>query len=651
MSGKRLTTASTSPLARSNYVQDETITSPGPPAALVQPAKANIDDDDELLVAARQVRQAMTESISLFQEEIAKDELHQFKSSKMEPLTRLSKSLGAQDWRAMVASFASFAPVPNTERTSKFVEPPPRYRSRVSKFLPRERHSDVQAARRRTIGTRSRGSTPNSLREAALEAALAEKSAVNGVKAATDEPILLDDDDVEDPVQDTTYPSIEQSRTTQPMAIDPQLTQFGPTVNGSSNVLSNHQASFHTSNQVFDLDDDSPVAVEQSAPATQDGSIPVSENAHMRSYTALKAVSPVRQDKERMVPKVPSPMPMSPVIASLSQAFQSNGFAAQPARSASPQPQLFSQASPPKSVTLDPRERPIPPAAALPSPPEAVTQDPRKRPSPSPSRLPLQAPPPKPAPRDPRQRPPTSVAIQSAPKAAPPEVATRDPRQRPSQPVQSPKLKMQPKKPPPRRQVSAPHVNPFALLEGMGDDDDEEDKDEDEEENHDDEAADIDVIVEHNPGLQNNTFVAANAMQQLHATAHVNASDQDATANQYPDPSQLDAGMWENQTAAKDKAGYEKYFSESEDDREGEGYEYDDAGMGSGGEVAFDDDEGEDEDEDEEEEEDFDEDDEEDDESMEEDDEDEPQGGDRAAAWQAANGGKSGASVEDAIEL
>ena len=202
-------------------------------------------------------------------------------------------------------------------------------------------------------------------------------------------------------------------------------------------------------------------------------------------------------------------------------------------------------------------------------------------------------------------------------------------------------------------------MNSFALLEGMGDDDDE---DEDEENGDDDEneAAGEDMPILQNPrdsGTQNDTFVAANDMQLLQAAAKVHTSGNDDKANGSLHPSQLSGGMWDQHDAtAKDEAGYAKYFSESEDDGEGEGYEYDDAGMRPGGEMGLDDeDEGEAEDEEDEddgedeedEEEEFDE----DDESMEEDDEDEPQGRARVAAWGAANGGKSGASVEDAIEL
>ena len=185
----------------------------------------------------------------------------------------------------------------------------------------------------------------------------------------------------------------------------------------------------------------------------------------------------------------------------------------------------------------------------------------------------------------------------------------------------------------------------------MGDDDDDDDEEDEDGEDDDDDAADGDVAMEQEMPkniIHDNTFVAANAMQQLQA-------GKDDIASHYMNPSQLDGGMWDDHAQAKDEAGYSKYFSESEDDGDGvdDGYDYDDAGVGPGGEVAYDDedDEGaEDEDEDEDEEEDFDEDEEQDDESMEDDDE-EPQDRNRAAAWGAANGGKSGASIEDAIEL
>jgi len=659
ISGKRLTTASASPLARSTYLPDETIASLDSPAAMPQPA--NIDDDDELLVAARQVRQAMTESISLFQEEIAKDEVHQSQSSKAEPLTRLSKSLGAQDWRATVASFTSLAPAPSTERTSKFVEPAPRYRNRVSKFLPRDLHGDVQAARRRTIGTRLRGGTPNPVRETALEVAVAEQSFVNGVKSAKDEPILLDDDDddIQILAKDAISPLTEESYSTQPMPIDPQLTQFGPVVNGSPRTFSDRAASMHSPPQVSDSDSSYPVVAGESHHMAQPAVVPASNAVSGRPH-APEAASSAIIDNNIMITELPTPARVTPAVAPSLQPTQSDES---PVKSPTTQLQLLSQAPPQKAETLDPRKTANPPAASQPavepSPPSAVTQDSRERPYPPPPPQVLpQASTSKPAPRDPRQRSPPPVAPQPAPKAAPQKAPTRDPRQRPAPTIQSLKLKMQPK-PPPRRQVSAPHVNSFALLEGMGDDDDE---DEDEENGDDDEneAAGEDMPILQNPrdsGTQNDTFVAANDMQLLQAAAKVHTSGNDDKANGSLHPSQLSGGMWDQHDAtAKDEAGYAKYFSESEDDGEGEGYEYDDAGMRPGGEMGLDDeDEGEAEDEEDEddgedeedEEEEFDE----DDESMEEDDEDEPQGRARVAAWGAANGGKSGASVEDAIEL
>jgi len=649
ISGKRLTTASASPLARSTYLQDEAAAPPNlASGAMQQPV--NTDDDDELLVAARQVRQAMTESISLFQEEIAKDELHQSQRSRAEPLTRLSKSLGTQDLRATIASLTSFAPVPSTERTSKFVELPPRCRNRVSKFLPRERHSDVQAHRRRTIGTRSRGSTPNPLREAALEAAVAEESFINGGRVARDEPVLLDDDDddVQDSGKNAISPSVEQSCTTQPMAIDPQLTQFGTFINGSSTANNNHGASPHASPQVLDLDDSYSVHAEKTHSPAQPATIPASEAVFGRQY-APEAASFAKLNNDIVLPDVATHAQTSPAIVSFVQPSQPHEVAVKPT---STQPQLLPQAPPQKAVIVDPRKRLTPPASshppAEPLPPKAATQDPRKRPSPPlPAQTLRQASPPKPAPRDPRQRPQASVPPQAAPQTAQ-KAPTRDPRQRPSQPVQSPKLKMQPKQPP-RRQVSAPHVNPFALLEGMGDDDDDDDNEDEDGEDDEDDVVEEDVAMEQETPkniIHDNTFVAANAMQQFQA-------GKDDTANHYMDPSQLDGGMWDDQTIAKDEAGYSKYFSESEDDGDGDGYDHDDAGMGPGGEVAFDDDdEGEEDlDEDEDEEEEFDEDDEDDEGSMEGEDDEEPQDRDRAAAWGAANGGKSGASVEDAIEL
>jgi len=154
------------------------------------------NDDDEILLAARQVRQAMAESMRLFQDEIAKDEKRKSESSQSNAATtrNASKSLGAQDFGT---SFHTTASTSLGGRASRFAEPPPKYRSRVSKFLPRERYADIQAHRRTATSVTPRTTPSASRRSETLSRSVAQASTFDGQKAATniDNVIDLDDDE------------------------------------------------------------------------------------------------------------------------------------------------------------------------------------------------------------------------------------------------------------------------------------------------------------------------------------------------------------------------------------------------------------------------------------------------------------------------
>jgi len=150
------------------------------------------NDDDEILLAARQVRQAMAESMTLFQDEIAKDGTGKSESTQTNVAT--TKNMGAQE---PVNSLRSTTSTSLGGRASRFVEPPPKYRNRVSKFLPRERYADIQVRRRGTANAAPRTTPLASRRSETLSRAVAQVSTADEQKASdkTDHVIDLDDDD------------------------------------------------------------------------------------------------------------------------------------------------------------------------------------------------------------------------------------------------------------------------------------------------------------------------------------------------------------------------------------------------------------------------------------------------------------------------
>ncbi|KAI9711953.1 MAG: hypothetical protein M1828_001752 [Chrysothrix sp. TS-e1954] len=89
------------------------------------------DDDEALFAAARQARQAMSESMSLFSAEIANEEFRASASAM--------RSLGALHSTPVVSSMTSNDIISSnsTPRLS-----PPKYRSRVSRFLSRDQYAD-----------------------------------------------------------------------------------------------------------------------------------------------------------------------------------------------------------------------------------------------------------------------------------------------------------------------------------------------------------------------------------------------------------------------------------------------------------------------------------------------------------------------------
>lgn len=110
------------------------------------------EEDVELFAAMRAARSAMSESISFFKEELARDELHNSRSSDgLDNSTQTHRLRPRFDH-----SFNSTMPLESHRET----RPPPKYRNRVSKFLPREMYADVLMAKQReTNGEASSAST------------------------------------------------------------------------------------------------------------------------------------------------------------------------------------------------------------------------------------------------------------------------------------------------------------------------------------------------------------------------------------------------------------------------------------------------------------------------------------------------------------
>lgn len=413
--GKRPFTASSSLLASTLLPQPEANianTSSSKPDAVVQ----DPNDDDEILLAARQVRQAMAESMTLFQDEIAKDEKRKSESSHPNAATtrNASRSLGAEDFGI---TFRSTAPTSLAGRASRFVEPPPKYRSRVSKFLPRERYADIQAHRRPITSVTPRTTPSASRRSETLSRAVAQPSTYIEQKKPANIDNVIDLDDEEPEVQTNGWHQNEH--------------EPSPTEVNSLETLDPMLATYASSAMYAPIQYDFQAFVPYTAqPPLQEspqghGEVDSQDHVgHMPTMTTFPPLSPNLRDD---------------VFSSL--AYEAAQFVPQPNHSPSVEPS--------NSVSA---RYPTPP------PPPVVDEEVEilsvvKHPSPN--RQPVPSPPPR-SPSPVRQVRPERKEI---------------PKQR----------QVSQQKRPHHRQASAPHVNPFALLAGMDDGDDGDDPDEEEE--------------------------------------------------------------------------------------------------------------------------------------------------------------------------
>lgn len=105
------------------------------------------DEAEELFAQSRAIREQLSEGITFYREEIKKYESTPPKSDEPPSHSHsLLSSITKQDWyRASTASLSSSRPK----------MPPPSYRDRVSKFLPRERYADVLKQQNRSVLGRS----------------------------------------------------------------------------------------------------------------------------------------------------------------------------------------------------------------------------------------------------------------------------------------------------------------------------------------------------------------------------------------------------------------------------------------------------------------------------------------------------------------
>ena len=112
------------------------------------------DEDAELFAAIRAARDAMSESISFFKEEMAKDELNRSRSSE-----GLNDSIRTANPPPPPRFDHSTASTPTLSMGSATLgkEPPPKYRNRVSKFLPRELYADMLLERQRRANVNANG--------------------------------------------------------------------------------------------------------------------------------------------------------------------------------------------------------------------------------------------------------------------------------------------------------------------------------------------------------------------------------------------------------------------------------------------------------------------------------------------------------------
>lgn len=130
------------------------------------------EEDEEIFAQIRQVREAMSDSMTFFQEERKKDE--EFRLSRSSagsastPSSSEKRPTAVRDWKAIaeqrIAKALRASSVKSTTPREKTREPPPAYRNRVSKFLPRERYADKMMAQRQDVGDRPKY-VPNRLRK------------------------------------------------------------------------------------------------------------------------------------------------------------------------------------------------------------------------------------------------------------------------------------------------------------------------------------------------------------------------------------------------------------------------------------------------------------------------------------------------------
>lgn len=166
--GKRLTT-SVSPV-QASISSEQTKEKPQQPHTLK--AIATNEEDEELFAQIRQVRDAMSDSMTFFQEERKKDENFRLSQSSAgsagTPPSSDKQSTAVRDWKAIAEERINKAlrasTVTPTTSYEKMREPPPAYRNRISKFLPRERYADKMMAQRPDVGDR-RKYVPNRSRK------------------------------------------------------------------------------------------------------------------------------------------------------------------------------------------------------------------------------------------------------------------------------------------------------------------------------------------------------------------------------------------------------------------------------------------------------------------------------------------------------
>lgn len=138
--GKKLHASGSSSLV--GRLQPDTLYAP--PVQNTRAPVAN-EEDEELFAAVRAARNAMSDSISFFQDELKQDELRKSQVNTDTTILAPTSTPSAPASNAVVNELIS-------NSTSLRKEPPPAYRNRISKFLPRSMYADVMMRRRRDTG-------------------------------------------------------------------------------------------------------------------------------------------------------------------------------------------------------------------------------------------------------------------------------------------------------------------------------------------------------------------------------------------------------------------------------------------------------------------------------------------------------------------